>query len=138
MEGGEPRQVMLSGRELNINDLPREVSRDWFKRTYVYTHGYGAVLSPVNEILDGKPKMYIRDMDPINYEPEWTHRFNDNPDLEFTTGNAPTIMSSSIQAVRRALSLITLKRLDKILPNTRIKVKAALNFLRSYENLHTC
>ena len=79
VESGEPRQVMLSGRELNINDLPREVSRDWFKRTYVYTHGYGAVLSPVNEILDGKPKMYIRDMDPINYEPEWTHRFNENP-----------------------------------------------------------
>ena len=79
MESGEPRQVMLSGRELNINDLPREVSRDWFKRTYVYTHGYGAVLSPVNEILDGKPKMYIRDMDPINYEPEWPYRFNENP-----------------------------------------------------------
>ena len=79
MENGEPRQVMLSGRELNIDDLPREVRNDWFKRTYVFTHGYGAVMSPVNETLDGKPKMYIRDMDPINYEPEWAYRFNDNP-----------------------------------------------------------
>lgn len=79
MDDGEPRQVMLSGRELNINDLEREVSQDWFKRTYVYTHGYGAVLSPVDEILDGKPKMYIRDMDPINYESEWTYQFNEKP-----------------------------------------------------------
>ena len=23
--------------------------------------------------------MYIRDMDPINYEPEWAYRFNENP-----------------------------------------------------------
>jgi len=32
----EPRQVMLAGRELNINDLPREVSRDWFKHLRLY------------------------------------------------------------------------------------------------------
>jgi uncharacterized membrane protein (UPF0182 family) len=79
MENNELRQVMLSGRELNIDDLPREVRNDWFKRTYVFTHGYGAVMSPVNEALDGKPKMYIRDIDPINYEPEWSYRFNENP-----------------------------------------------------------
>ncbi|MCZ6681025.1 MAG: UPF0182 family protein [Candidatus Poribacteria bacterium] len=79
MANEEPRQVMLATRELNIEDLSREVRNDWYKRTYVYTHGYGAVLSPVNEIIGGKPKMYIRDMDPINYEPEWTYRFNENP-----------------------------------------------------------
>ncbi len=76
---GTNRQVMLSARELNINDLPPEVRNDWFKRTYVYTHGYGAVMSPVNEVIDGRPKMYIRDIDPINYEPEWKDRFNDDP-----------------------------------------------------------
>ena len=74
-----PRQVMLSVRELNINELPPAVRNDWFKRTYVYTHGYGAVMSPVNEILDGKPKMYIRDIDPVDYEPEWGYRFSENP-----------------------------------------------------------
>ena len=81
MEDGESRQVMLSARELNIDDLPLDVRNDWFKRTYVYTHGYGAVMSPVNEILNGKPKMYIRDIDPIVYEDEWpnSYRFNDNP-----------------------------------------------------------
>lgn len=76
---GSPRQVMLSVRELNINELPHEVRNDWFKRTYVYTHGYGAVMSPVNEILDGKPKMYVRDIDPVDYEPEWDFRFGENP-----------------------------------------------------------
>ncbi|MDE0503747.1 MAG: UPF0182 family protein, partial [Candidatus Poribacteria bacterium] len=76
---GSPRQVMLSVRELNINELPHAVRNDWFKRTYVYTHGYGAVMSPVNEILDGKPKMYVRDIDPVHYEPEWSYRFGENP-----------------------------------------------------------
>ena len=76
---GSPRQVMLSVRELNINELPHAVRNDWFKRTYVYTHGYGAVMSPVNEILDGKPKMYVRDIDPVDYEPEWDSRFGETP-----------------------------------------------------------
>ena len=35
---GDVRQVMLSGRELNIDDLPSARS-DWYKKTYVYTHG---------------------------------------------------------------------------------------------------
>ena len=71
------QQVMLSARELNIDDMP-EIRRDWFKRTYVYTHGYGVVMSPVSEtdndgISDnGKPKMYIRDINPTNFESEWS------------------------------------------------------------------
>ena len=82
MENGEPRQMMLSAREVNL-DVPelREVRNDWFKRTYLYTHGYGAVLSPANEVDNGKPSMYVRDIDPINYEPEWPqpYRFKDDP-----------------------------------------------------------
>ena len=72
MENGEPRQVMLSARELDMNELRRE---DWYKRTYVYTHGYGAVMSPVNEIVDGKPKMYIENI-PVSYASEWRTQFN--------------------------------------------------------------
>ena len=76
MENGDPRQVMLATRELDLNELRKE---DWYKRTYVYTHGYGAVMSPVNEIVDGKPKMYIKDI-PVNYAPEWTNnQFNEAP-----------------------------------------------------------
>lgn len=75
----EVRQVMLSGRELNINELPREIRNDWYKQTYVYTHGYGAVVSPVNEIDIGKPRMYIEGLPPIQYDDEWQHRFEDTP-----------------------------------------------------------
>jgi hypothetical protein len=86
---GEVRQVMLSGRELNINDLP-SARRDWYKKTYVYTHGYGAVMSPVSEIEDGKPKMYIRDIDPITYAPEWNLKFADNPGPRIYYGERTT------------------------------------------------
>ena len=76
---GEIRQVMLSGRELNINELPAEIRNDWYKQTYVYTHGYGGVVSPVNEIDKGKPNMYIQELPPIQYKAEWKHRFNETP-----------------------------------------------------------
>ena len=76
---GEIRQVMLSGRELNINELPVEIRNDWYKQTYTYTHGYGAVVSPVNEIDNGKPNMYIQGLPPIDYKDEWQHRFGETP-----------------------------------------------------------
>ncbi|MDE0316992.1 MAG: UPF0182 family protein [Candidatus Poribacteria bacterium] len=75
----EIRQVMLSGRELNISELPAEFRNDWFKETYVYTHGYGAVVSPVNEIDNGKPNMYIQGLPPIQYQEQWEHRFTETP-----------------------------------------------------------
>ena len=76
---GEIRQVMLSGRELNINELPVEIRNDWYKQTYTYTHGYGAVVSPVNEIDNGKPNMYIQGLPPIEYKEQWQHRFDETP-----------------------------------------------------------
>ena len=76
---GEIRQVMLAGRELNINELPVEIRNDWYKQTYTYTHGYGAVVSPVNEIIDGKPNMYIQGLPPIDYDEQWQHRFSETP-----------------------------------------------------------
>ncbi len=76
---GEIRQVMLSGRELNINELPVEIRNDWYKQTYTYTHGYGAVVSPVNEIDNGKPNMYIQGLPPIDYSEQWQHRFSETP-----------------------------------------------------------
>ena len=75
----EIRQVMLSARELNINDLPEEIRNDWYKQTYTYTHGYGAVVSPVNEIENGKPNMYIQELSPIQYNEQWPYRFSETP-----------------------------------------------------------
>jgi uncharacterized membrane protein (UPF0182 family) len=50
--GGTQRQVMLSARELNSGELNEQV-RTWQNQHFVYTHGYGAVVSPVNETFRG-------------------------------------------------------------------------------------
>jgi uncharacterized membrane protein (UPF0182 family) len=60
--GGAYRQVMLSAREINYEALP---SRTWVNERLTYTHGYGAVLSPVNRILrEGEPDFLLKDIPP--------------------------------------------------------------------------
>jgi len=59
---GEYRQVMLSPRELSSAALP---SRTWVNEHLTYTHGYGAVMSPVNRISqEGMPEFFIQDIPP--------------------------------------------------------------------------
>lgn len=59
---GEYRQTMLSPRELSYEALP---SRSWVNEHLTYTHGYGAVLSPVNRITrEGLPEFFIKDIPP--------------------------------------------------------------------------
>jgi uncharacterized membrane protein (UPF0182 family) len=66
---GQPVQVLISGRELNIDGLP-ETARTWTNRHLAYTHGYGAVVSPVSQVSsDGWPEMVVRDI-PIVAPPE--------------------------------------------------------------------
>jgi len=59
---GEYRQVMLSARELPSSKLP---SQSWVNRHLQYTHGYGLVMSPVNQVTpEGLPVLFIRDLPP--------------------------------------------------------------------------
>ena len=59
---GKLRQVLISARELNREDLP---SQSWVNRHIVYTHGYGAVVSPANTAgTDGQPDYTLRDIPP--------------------------------------------------------------------------
>jgi len=61
---GQYRQVLVSGRELDQNQLQQQ-SQTWVNKHLTYTHGYGAVMSPVNEAGgDGLPILYIRDIPP--------------------------------------------------------------------------
>jgi len=63
--GGRVRQVLLSVRELNLEGLPPEAQR-WQNMHLLYTHGYGLVLSPVNEATaEGQPVLLIRDLPPV-------------------------------------------------------------------------
>ncbi|MBI4634002.1 MAG: UPF0182 family protein [Deltaproteobacteria bacterium] len=60
---GEYRQIMLAPRELSYAALP---SRTWVNEHLTYTHGYGAVMSPVNRISrEGLPEFLIKDIPPV-------------------------------------------------------------------------
>ena len=63
MINGEYRQVMISPRELSYAALP---ARTWVNEHLTYTHGYGAVMSPVNRISrEGLPEFFIKDIPPV-------------------------------------------------------------------------
>ncbi len=58
-------QLMISPREMNTAALSPE-SRTWVNRHLVYTHGYGVVASPMNEISQGGlPTLYLKDIPPV-------------------------------------------------------------------------
>ena len=70
---GEERQVLLSPRELKIDDLPDPT---WTNEHLQYTHGYGLVASLANESTAvGQPSFLVRDVSSVPRE--------DAPSLEF-------------------------------------------------------
>ncbi|WP_017306744.1 UPF0182 family protein [Spirulina subsalsa] len=63
---GNYRQVMLSGRELAYRQVP-ERAQTWVNERLKYTHGYGAVMSPVNQVTpQGLPHFFIKDIPPVS------------------------------------------------------------------------
>ncbi len=89
---GEYRQVMLSPREISYKALP---SRTWVNEHLTYTHGYGAVMGPVNSISpEGLPEFFIKDIPPVATTPITITRpeiyFGENSnDFVFVKGKAP-------------------------------------------------
>jgi hypothetical protein len=62
--GQGPRQVMLSAREMAVEELPPQ-SQTWQNQHLIFTHGYGLVMSPVNEVTnEGLPKFFLSDIPP--------------------------------------------------------------------------
>ena len=62
--GNNYTQVALAARELPTSLLPTQ-ARTWVNTHLVYTHGYGLVMSPVNEVTrDGLPNLIIKDIPP--------------------------------------------------------------------------
>ena len=67
---GDLRQVMLSARELNVDELA-EQAQTWINRHLIFTHGYGLALNPVSEFSEeGLPNLYVRDIPPTSKFPE--------------------------------------------------------------------
>lgn len=59
---GDYRQVMIAGRELSAGSLQNPT---WINQHMQYTHGYGMVVSPVNEITpEGLPEFFASDIPP--------------------------------------------------------------------------
>lgn len=58
------RQVLLAPRELDQSKLSAQ-AQTWVNTHLTYTHGYGAVVSPVSEATEqGLPKLFVRDIPP--------------------------------------------------------------------------
>ncbi len=65
--GDEQRQIMLSARELDVEQLA-EAARTWTNETLVYTHGYGITAVPVDGVTSqGQPDYLVSG---INREPQ--------------------------------------------------------------------
>ncbi|WP_084807039.1 UPF0182 family protein [Bradyrhizobium sp. NAS80.1] len=63
--GGTYQSVMLSARELNSDLLPPN-AQTWVNRHILFTHGNGAVLSPVTQKSgEGLPLLYLHDVPPV-------------------------------------------------------------------------
>jgi len=65
MIDGQLRQVLLTPRELDIQQLPDARTR-WINPHFIYTHGYGLVMAEANRITsDGLPLLFIQDAPPV-------------------------------------------------------------------------
>lgn len=63
---GYLRQVMLAAREL-VPPPHTTAAGSWVNRHFQYTHGYGAVMSPVNTITEeGQPEFFIEGIPPYS------------------------------------------------------------------------
>jgi uncharacterized membrane protein (UPF0182 family) len=63
---GKFRQVLISARELDQSQLG-EQSQTWVNQHLSYTHGYGFVLSPVNEAAaGGRPVLFVGNIPPVS------------------------------------------------------------------------
>lgn len=65
---GQYRQVMVAAREIDQAQLSDD-AQTWVNQTLMYTHGYGLLMSPVNEIAqEGFPRFFIQDIPPRTEE----------------------------------------------------------------------
>ncbi|MGD2116603.1 MAG: UPF0182 family protein, partial [Acidobacteriota bacterium] len=68
--GDDYRQVMVSAREMEIDNLP-EQSQTFVNRRFKYTHGYGLTMAPVSEFTpQGLPRLLVRDLPPRAEHPD--------------------------------------------------------------------
>ncbi len=63
---GKYKQVLVSAREMNTGELSAQ-AQTWVNTHLVYTHGYGVVMNPVDEVSEqGLPQFYLQDIPPTS------------------------------------------------------------------------
>jgi uncharacterized membrane protein (UPF0182 family) len=64
---GQYRQIMIAPRELDLSGMQNPT---WINTRLEFTHGYGIVMNPVNEIAgSGMPRLWIKDLPPTSEIP---------------------------------------------------------------------
>jgi uncharacterized protein len=85
---GRPRQVLLSPRELSLDDLPSP-ARNWANLHLRYTHGYGLVASLANSrTAAGQPTFIVKDV-PGTVSPEASSLEIGEPRIYYGEGFEP-------------------------------------------------
>ena len=65
---GSPTLVTLAARELNTDALD-DKAKTYANKVFRYTHGFGAVISPVNKVTEGgQPEYLLKDIPPVANE----------------------------------------------------------------------
>ena len=68
--GGRYRQVMVTAREMEQDNLPRE-SQTFVNRYFKYTHGYGLAMASAHDFTpDGLPNLLVKNIPPLSQHPE--------------------------------------------------------------------
>ncbi|HWQ66949.1 MAG TPA: UPF0182 family protein [Methanospirillum sp.] len=84
------KEVLISAREMNTNNLPQQ-AQTWVNEHLVYTHGYGAVMSPVDKVTaNGLPEFYVKDIPPVS-----PYLNVDNPRIYYGEGKSPYIITNT-------------------------------------------
>ena len=74
--GGEEHQVFLSARELTQANL-QPTQQGWVNRRLQFTHGFGVVMSPVDEVtVAGEPVFWVSNIPPEIAEETSSGEFN--------------------------------------------------------------
>lgn len=63
---GKYTQVMLAPREMDQKDITSN-AQTWVNLHQIYTHGFGAVVSPVNSVTkEGLPNFFVKNIPPVS------------------------------------------------------------------------
>ncbi|WP_052418676.1 UPF0182 family membrane protein [Methanolacinia paynteri] len=106
---GSYKEVLISAREMDTGSLS-STAQTWVNTHLVYTHGYGVVMTPVDEVTsEGLPEFYIKDIPPSSeyieldhpriYFGEMTNQYivtdTDTEELDYPSGEANVYTSYS-------------------------------------------